>query len=324
MSEQPFVVVGDVQYGKTPEWVFTAVQRHDLCPQAGFLYGWLMLRYSHRQRGIFPSHKTLAEEMGVAVSTVRAWLDQLRSIGAIDWRPHLREDGGQTSNRYVMAWIGPREFGDWDTDEDPPCRSTGTPLPTDRRPPLPKDRQPPSPTDRRPRSRQSFEADQVRTTPSAPPADAVDAHADGALFAADTPQPPPSPVQELVGLYCETVTSSGGVTTTSHTKAIGRNIKIRLDEGIDPRRIRIAVIQAARRGSKTIDPWIAAPAGNLTADERRRAERERMYAVWDDNAARYDAAMQATGHDNVIDLMVEQERTRQQEMARQRAIGGAR
>ena len=137
MSEQPFVVVGDVQYGKTPEWVFTAVQRHDLCPQAGFLYGWLMLRYSHRQRGIFPSHKTLAEEMGVAVSTVRAWLDQLRSIGAIDWRPHLREDGGQTSNRYVMAWIGPREFGDWDTDEDPP-------LPVHRHPPADRSATPPA------------------------------------------------------------------------------------------------------------------------------------------------------------------------------------
>lgn len=97
---------------------------------------------------------------------------------------------------------------------------------------------------------------------SAPPADAdVTPATDRQGQLPGMPDQPrqASPVHDLVGLYVDTVTAAGGVATSSHKAAIGKQVRRRLSEGIPVDRITHAVREAAVRGQKSIDPWLAAP-----------------------------------------------------------------
>jgi hypothetical protein len=123
-------VPGIVRYGQIPEWVYALSRTGAISHQAGYLYGWLMLRYSQLP-GIFPAHRTIAVEMGMSVATVRRLLGQLRDAGAIDWRACYRPDGGRTSSAYVLAWIAPYAYG----DDWPPRSPEGDPSVTGNTPP---------------------------------------------------------------------------------------------------------------------------------------------------------------------------------------------
>lgn len=104
-------VYGMPRYGQTPQWIFDLNARRELSSSAVVLYGYLMMRYSHMERGIFPSHRVLADERGCAVRTVRNLLQELRRVGALTSKARSRPDGGQASNVYTMAWAGPHAFG---------------------------------------------------------------------------------------------------------------------------------------------------------------------------------------------------------------------
>lgn len=111
-----FTVYGEPRYGRTPLWIFELCRDNQLSTTSGMLYGWLMLRYSQLDRGVFPSHVVLGEEIGATARTVRRCLDELRACGAIDWqRSVYGKTGAQTTNNYVLAYIEPGNFGmNWD------------------------------------------------------------------------------------------------------------------------------------------------------------------------------------------------------------------
>jgi len=58
--------------------------------------------YASKTRTAFPSHLTLATDLGISVSAVQRAMRGLRDGGLVTWDAHRREDGGQTSNRYTI------------------------------------------------------------------------------------------------------------------------------------------------------------------------------------------------------------------------------
>jgi hypothetical protein len=58
----------------------------------------------------WPSHSTLARESGLAQSTVKIALQQLREAGLIRWEQRRDDSGDLTSNRYFLA-VGGRPGG---------------------------------------------------------------------------------------------------------------------------------------------------------------------------------------------------------------------
>ena len=129
-----FAVYGSPRYGRTPLWIFEACRDGRLSSTSALLYGWIMLRYSGMERGIFPSHKVLASEMGMTDRAVKKCLNSLRSCGALDWKQTTREsDGGQSVNTYRLAYIGPGEFGpDWTGTDTSAALGTSVPGGTPR------------------------------------------------------------------------------------------------------------------------------------------------------------------------------------------------
>jgi hypothetical protein len=128
-------VHGHVQYGSIPSWIFDAVRDKKINHTAACLYGWIMLRYSG-MAGVFPKHSSIAAEFGVSLTTTRDALRGLRRIGAITWTEQYLGNGAQTSNRYILAWLGPYQFGPGAGDTPPvgnptppptPCRNSDTP-----------------------------------------------------------------------------------------------------------------------------------------------------------------------------------------------------
>lgn len=121
-----------------------------------------------------------------------------------------------------------------------------------------------------------------------PPADADSARADdGALFHV----PPRAPTQGemtqiLVGAYSDRVP---GTASRALLGAIGRNVKRLLSEGIAPPLILAVIEEAAPHGRRDFDKILAAPGGAGSRYERDQAARRRMFAIWEQQAAQYDA-----------------------------------
>lgn len=107
-----------------------------------------------------------------------------------------------------------------------------------------------------------------------------------ALF--DGPPPAartPHPVQVLVGAYDQEVKRRGGTASNQFRSRIGSAAKRLLADGIPEPLLLEAVITAARRGRADIDSILAAPNGPQNAG---RAERDRMFARWDEIAEQFD------------------------------------
>ncbi len=76
------------------------VFRYKLSPIAFYVYCYL-LRCNSRERGCYPSKRTIAEACGIAVSSVSKALTLLKACGLISVR-HNFAGGRQTNNTYVF------------------------------------------------------------------------------------------------------------------------------------------------------------------------------------------------------------------------------
>jgi hypothetical protein len=95
------VYAEDGYYAVIPEWVLDA----DVSAQAIRLYAVLRRYADHRTMHAHPSRRTLAARLRVAdVKVVDRALADLERVGAVSVtrRPGGRDDGGQTSNVYVL------------------------------------------------------------------------------------------------------------------------------------------------------------------------------------------------------------------------------
>ncbi|MDF1494149.1 helix-turn-helix domain-containing protein [Caproiciproducens sp. CPB-2] len=79
------------------------VFRYKLSPIAFYVYCYL-LRCNSRERGCYPSKRTIAEACGIAVSSVSKALTLLKACGLISVR-HNFADGRQINNTYVFQGV---------------------------------------------------------------------------------------------------------------------------------------------------------------------------------------------------------------------------
>jgi hypothetical protein len=86
------------RFAITPEWVLlsTAVSGN-----AVRLYGLLAL-HANAEGVSFHGRKGLAEQMGVGTTTIDRLLGELKQAGAVTVEAREREDGGRSSNLYVL------------------------------------------------------------------------------------------------------------------------------------------------------------------------------------------------------------------------------
>ena len=86
---------------------------NDLLDQYGHILGaaglavyMVLCRHAHiDSQESFLKHQTIADKIGVSVSTVKRSLNQLRALMLIDWAPMYRQDGSQTCNEYVLLTV---------------------------------------------------------------------------------------------------------------------------------------------------------------------------------------------------------------------------
>lgn len=62
---------------------------------------WLIV-HKGSNKTCFPSHKTLAEKAGISESSIRRSITSLRERGFIKMRNRKTDDGGYTSNEYII------------------------------------------------------------------------------------------------------------------------------------------------------------------------------------------------------------------------------
>lgn len=100
-----------------------------------------------------------------------------------------------------------------------------------------------------------------------------------------------SPVQILVAAYADRVR---GTASSSILGAIGRNAKRLIEkDGIDPALVLAAIEEAAPRGSRDLDRFLAAP-GGVSARYDQPQHRAAMRAHWAARAAELDARRNAS------------------------------
>lgn len=255
--------------------------------------------YADRGRDAFPKTRTIADRAGVHPVTARKAIVRFRELDLVRSEKWHRQDGSVGGNRYHLRDIPADEEREPDTSEVSEsahrtpknvagrlqgCSEAATGVVAPR---LQQEQtkgtdqgknywSPPAETSSL--HVETFSATDEKTpatpqrrrraTKPAPPAPPDTQAAIEGIPAPQPSDPTAGNVQALVALYASTVTEAGGVTAKAHLAAIGRNVKLRLGEGIDPERIRHAVIEAARRGHKGIDAFLAAPQQARTRDQR--------------------------------------------------------
>lgn len=85
------------KFSVIPEWLIDA----DVSDRAIRLFA-VLGRYADQTGQAMPSRKTLAKRLHCSTSTLDVALADLREIGALSWSEQRREDGGRTSNDYVL------------------------------------------------------------------------------------------------------------------------------------------------------------------------------------------------------------------------------
>lgn len=95
-----------------PHWIM----RHEkITGNALRLY--LQLRsYAGSKEVAWPSKKTLAKDLGVALNTIESAINALVEIGCIEYVSRFTDDGRQTSNLYTVLWDEPISI----IESDPP------------------------------------------------------------------------------------------------------------------------------------------------------------------------------------------------------------
>ncbi len=88
----------------------------------------------------WPSHKTLAEEIGIGPGKVRKCLQELKHLGLIAISARRGKNGGQTSNIYTLLSLPPTEPKAADMGK---CSDTNGDAPDDTPPPYMPDTPPP-------------------------------------------------------------------------------------------------------------------------------------------------------------------------------------
>lgn len=89
-------------YTIIPQWLLEAGVSHE----AIVVYGWLGM-YANKEGQAWPSPKTLAERMGANPRSVKRWLDELVTFGAVSMVPRTRPDGGSSTNLYTLVYANP-------------------------------------------------------------------------------------------------------------------------------------------------------------------------------------------------------------------------
>jgi hypothetical protein len=106
----------DGPFAPIPEWILYA----EISALAVRVYGVLRRHADDRTRLAFPSRRTLADRVRASdVKTVDRPLIELAGIGAITVVPRIRDDGGRSSNGYLVHDTPVRSNG------HPPIRSNG-------------------------------------------------------------------------------------------------------------------------------------------------------------------------------------------------------
>lgn len=106
-------------YAAVPNWI---IDHPDISGQTMAVM-LVLSRHHGGERGVFPSHASIAAKSGLGVSTVRAALSRMRSMGLIDWTQRTSDDGGQSSNEYRLLFMSmlPEEYAPPSTDVPPPA-----------------------------------------------------------------------------------------------------------------------------------------------------------------------------------------------------------
>lgn len=241
----------------------------------------------------YPRSKTIAARAGVHEVTVRKAITRLRELDLVRTEKWHRSDGSVGGLIYHMRDLPRDEECETDATEGPSpvagqhkgCSPAATRHVAPRLQQKHTNRthqenywSPPAETSSTYVETFSASGEKTPDTPqrrrrAQQPAQPAQQDALEGIVIPEPPQPTANPVQAMVGLYATTVTQAGGVPTSAHLAAIGRNVKLRLKEGIPLELIEQAVIKAAHRGHKGIDTHLAAP---QPAQAGRRAEHEQI------------------------------------------------
>lgn len=79
----------------------------DVSMRAKLLFGVIQTYLTGREGSAFPSRKRLAEQLDTSTASIDRALAELKEIGAVEPITRTRDDGGQTSNEYVLYFDEP-------------------------------------------------------------------------------------------------------------------------------------------------------------------------------------------------------------------------
>ncbi len=96
---------GAEPHARIPDWVLDA----DVSDRAVRLYA-VLGRYADAEGHAFPGKTKLMNRLrGVSRSTLDATIAELTKIDALEVNPRFRDDGGRTSNDYLVLWLPPAD-----------------------------------------------------------------------------------------------------------------------------------------------------------------------------------------------------------------------
>jgi hypothetical protein len=85
-------------FAAIPNWM---VRDTTISGHAKLVYISLISRTS-RTNASWPSHALIGKESGIGVTSVKAALNELKTLGLVSWEKRTRDDGGATSNMYFI------------------------------------------------------------------------------------------------------------------------------------------------------------------------------------------------------------------------------
>lgn len=111
-------------YSRAPRWV---VRRKDLSTNAKAVF-WALLDRANADDECWPSHRRIADDLGVSVSTVRRALKELADVGAVTVSQRSNEAGGNSSSLFRLHVDGPRATSGAPQNLHPPVHGRTGPL----------------------------------------------------------------------------------------------------------------------------------------------------------------------------------------------------
>ena len=100
------VVKSDIgPFSMIPVWVI-----RNASPSAVVVFGELASYTNNDSKICWPSHKTIAEEVNLSISTVKRSIAELVELGAVVKENRYGKDGSPTSNEYVLIFTIPEHL----------------------------------------------------------------------------------------------------------------------------------------------------------------------------------------------------------------------